>query len=379
MHFSQLGAVAALAAIGQAFLLPPTISKEDSEIVNTLPFDTETPIDGRLVAIECPGCPVYITNIEGQTKAASGRVDSLLRFNFSLEHGDRDQLKLNGVQLYPLDPESISWVEPLTADQLVKTSDGTWAYAATPMLGYEFSAEHLKSSDKDQMDLVAVRIQIVEIDGDFISGFPYINLRLLETPSGKLMIGDVAITDANVSPSKPADGNQECTTLLCKWRAIIADKMSKLKGCGGKRPQQGTGNGALIKGTRPKPIPGHARPRPAHGSHRHHGHHRHRHGGFARSFAKVLRNIVFHVFIPIVIGVFVGITASLVGMVVGHIAIFIWRTLFRRGQRGQYQRVQAEESEAKDDEDSKSLLGHDNPPPVYEDAPAYEEAVVEKV
>jgi len=362
MRFSQLGALGVLAGLSHGFLIPPTISSADKEIVNTLPFDTAAPIDGRLVAIECPGCPVYITNLEGQTKVASGDVDSLLRFNFSLERGDKDHLMLNGVQMYPVDLQMMNMLEPLTADQLVKTSDGTWNYAASPRLGYEFAAEHSKTSDNELLDVVDVTITVVQIGGTLIRGFPHIDLKLVETPSGKLMIGDVAIKEATA----PTHGGQECSTLICKWRAIIAEKMSKLKGCGRKRPQHGAAT--EINGS--KPIhKGDPRPHPHHRPHGHHGH-RHNRGGFA----KVVRNIVFHVLLPIMIGVFVGITASLVGMIVGHMVIFIWRILFRRGQRGQYQRVQAEESESNDDEDSK-----DSPPPVYEDAPAYEEALVEKI
>ena len=75
------------------------------------------------------------------------------------------------------------------------------------------------------------------------------------------------------------------------------------------------------------------------------------------------------------IGVVVGVTTSLIGMVVGHLIVFLWRVLFRRGQRGQYRKVQQEETAAEEDE-TKSFIEHHGPPPTYEEAPAYEEAVV---
>jgi hypothetical protein len=191
------------------------------------------------------------------------------------------------------------------------------------------------------------------------------------------MIGDVAVKEAQT----PSEAGQECTSFLCKWRAIVAAKIAKLKGskgCGGSRAKQESATAIadsapapIVKGGPMKPVKPNYHS--LHGAHRVHRH-RHRHGGFAR----FLRSIVFHVFIPIMIGVVVGIMASLVGMIVGHIAIFIWRMLFRRGERGSCRRVQHEESISKDDEDSKSLLGHDNPPPVYEEAPAYEDAVVDE-
>jgi len=69
-----------------------------------------------------------------------------------------------------------------------------------------------------------------------------------------------------------------------------------------------------------------------------------------------------------------GIVASLVGVIIGQLAIFLWRALFRRNQQpSEYQKVdQVEAAEGK--EDPEALLA----PPVYEDAPAYEEAVNEK-
>jgi len=362
MRFSKLGAVAALGVVSQAFLLPPTITPADNEIVKTLPFEDAVAIDGRVVFIVCPGCPVSITNLFGQTKSAASRVDSKFPFNFSISHGDADQLLLNGHQLYPIDPTSEDFLGALTADQLVKTSAGTWNYAATPKLSYALAIRHpVTSSNNEQLDLVVLNLEILDIGGGPVHGFPAFEIKLLETQSGKLMIGDVEITHAQSPSTEPTDKGQECATTICKWGAIIADKMSKLKGCGGKRPQHGS----------VKPMH-HGHARPTHGAHRGHRHH-HRHGGFAR----FLRSAIFHVFIPILIGVVVGITASLVGMIVGHIAIFIWRILFRRGQRAEYHRVQQEEGVAKDDDDeSKGFLEHDSPPPVYEDSPAYEETVV---
>ena len=107
----------------------------------------------------------------------------------------------------------------------------------------------------------------------------------------------------------------------------------------------------------------------AHGRPHHHGHGHRRHGGFAR----FMRSVVFHILIPILLGVAMGIAASLVGMMVGHLAIFLWRALFRRNQHSEYQKVeQTEAAEGKGD--SEALLA----PPVYEEAPAYEDAVDEK-
>jgi hypothetical protein len=141
-----------------------------------------------------------------------------------------------------------------------------------------------------------------------------------------------------------------------------------LKGCGSKsRPEPA--RVVSFHGKHHGDHGEHSHPRP-HGPHRPYRHH-HKHGGFAR----FLRGVVLHVFIPVLIGIMVGITASLIGMVVGHIAIFVWRLLFRRGQQARYTRVQQDDAVIEESNDeTKSFLDHQGPPPVYPEPPVYTEA-----
>lgn len=352
MHFAQAGTVAALLSLSYSFLLPPTISQADTDIVNTLPFEDATTIDTRVMEINCPGCPA-LPAIEG--KMHMKQPQSMLKLNFSISHENRDQLLLNGLPIYPIEAQSAMLMEPLTAPLMALTTDNKWVQTWTPTLGYSIMVHHpVPYSKQDQMDLVAIHFEIVEVGDKFLSGLSSVDIKLLETPSGKLMIGDAQITQAKSEISKPTDDIHECTTIICKWRAIIADKVSKLKGCGSKaRPSTTKASSEHKK----KPHYGHhSRPnRPF----RHH----HRHGGFARFF----KGIILHVFIPVLIGIMFGITASLVGMVAGHIIVFVWRTVFRRGQRQQYTEVKQQE-----DAEVKSPLNPQSPPPDYK------EAVVEK-
>lgn len=374
MRFSQLGAVAGLAGVSQGFLIPPTVKATDNDIVNILPFDVATDVEGRVVDVLCPGCPVLMTDVRGHSKY-SAPVESLFRFNFSLEHADVDHLLVNGHHIYPVKTVIEDMLKPLEVDQLIKAPQGGWNHVATAETSYLVAVgEPLSTSDERELQLIHVRLEILEMAG--IHGFPFLEVKLLKTPSGKLMIGD-AYTSKSVGHAKGplrTSPTEECTSIICQWRAIIADKISKLKGCGGRRPAH---TGAMSGPTGPFIKPGHgahsskphhARP---HGAHGHHGHHRHRHGRFSR----VIRTIVFHVLVPILIGIVVGITASLVGMIVGHILIFIWRVLFRRGQRAQSCRFQEVPVEKSDDDESRGFLEQESAPPVYEDAPAYEEAV----
>lgn len=368
MHFSSLGVVAAL-AVADAFLLPPEISAADTDIIKTLPFEDAVAIDGRVVQINCPGCPV-INDIED--KMHSTQVDSALKLDFRLVHDEIDRLYLNNLQIYPMSPSAENFLNPLTAAQMIKNYDNAWEYSSTPKLGYAISVSR-PATNQGQLDLVSIHVEILEVADVYLPSMPSVEIKLLETPSHKLMIGDALVMEAITIPAKPKEDEPECTTILCRWRAIVADRLSKLKGCGSKA----------------SPAPA-IQVVPAHDIHGHHGrphhdgkhpdgphrpfrhHHRHRHGGFAR----FLKGLVIHVVIPVLIGVMVGITASLLGMVVGHIAIFVWRILFRRNTpRQQYTKIQQEEGVAEDiTDDTKGLMKHQGPPPVYEEVVIVEKA-----
>ncbi|TVY62898.1 hypothetical protein LSUE1_G006375 [Lachnellula suecica] len=346
MRFSRLNAVAALVGVNSAFLLPPPMTSE----INALPFEDGTATDGRVMELSCPGCPVEITDIAG--KVHSTDAQSVLKLNISISHDGADRLLLNGLPLYPIDPSSEAFMIPLTADQLVKNEDNTWSYVSTPTLGYSLSVKHPVPSNDESLDLVAIHIEIVEVANKFLGGIPSVELKLLQTPSGQLMLGDAEITTPKSAVSEPTDGGQECTTIVCKWRAIIADRLSKLKGCGSKRP-------AHAKGPKHHGHKGQGRPHGRPHGHRPFRHHRHRH-----SLGRLMRNIAIHVLIPIFIGIVVGITASLVGVVVGNVAIFFWRLLFRRNT-AQYTKVAQIDIVAEEGEDDKEAFLE--PPPSYEE------------
>ncbi|KAI9649279.1 hypothetical protein NHQ30_001850 [Ciborinia camelliae] len=365
MRLITFGAGAALATLSQAFLLPPTISKSNGDIVNALPFDAAIQADGRMLAVDCPGCPISAQDIQGGRHDLKGL--NRLMFNFSVSHDNGlDRVLLNGLQFYPIDLESN--LGRLTAPQMIKTSENTWVEAAQPDLGYALRIhEPISYTTQDEINLVIANLDIIEVGNKFVDTVDSIELKILTTPSGKMMIGDAKVTPPPPKShlSDPTDDGQECTTMLCKWRAIIEDKLSALKkGCGGKGP--------AASHSRPQ---GNGRPHP----HGHHGGHddNGRHGGHGRphrfshkhhGITRFLRGVVLHVVIPVTIGIVAGITASLVGMIVGHVVIFMWRLLFRRGSQGSYTKVQQEDVVVEDGiEENKSSIQHQGPPPVYED------------
>ncbi|TAQ84543.1 hypothetical protein B7494_g7121 [Chlorociboria aeruginascens] len=348
MRSTQVGAILAFATTIHAILIPPSVSvsSADRDIVKALPFEASTEIDGRLMTVPCPGCPVIATDVQGS--AHSLQTESMLQLNFSIAHNSVDQLLLNGHQIYPINAHSGSFMEALTAPQLINSPSNTWVEASEPKLGYSLSIRHPATSEQDQLDLVSIKFGIVEVADKFIDGIASVELKLLETPSGKLMIGSAELTPPKSAAAKPSDGEKECATTLCKWRAMLAEKLGKLKGCHSKpRP-------ASAK------YSGHGRP---HTVHRPRPHHRHRNG-----FSRFLRSLVLLVFIPAMVGIVAGIAASLVGMVTGRLIVFVWRTIRSRGSKAAYCKVDQEDVTIDEDDESKSFLDHQGPPPVYEES-----------
>jgi hypothetical protein len=357
MHFTKAGAVTALAGLGQAFLLPPTIHSADSEIVNTLPFEDAVAGEGIGMRLPCHGCPVVFKDTLGRDIATD--VKNTLGLNFEIVHtaeDEEDKLVVNGMQLWPVGI-SASSIEPLTAPQFIYTDESTWDYAAEPQLGYSIFSKAPKLSDDQELYLVQMQLEIVEVGNTFVKGIPAIEISLLRTPSGKLMLGNAVQMEAPVELT-PSDGDQECATALCKWRAILAAKLSVLKGCGRKPAMAPQRPNASNDGPKHHDSRPHRRP---HGAH--HRHHRH-----SQIFFVTLRNIAMNFLLPIAVGVAVGITASLVGMLVGNLIVLVWRVLFRRNQAESdavYEIVIVDES----DDETKSFLVKEpqGPPSSYTD------------
>ena len=361
MRLLHIGASAALLNLGAAFLVPSTISS-DSKSDLTLPFEVSALTDERVVEVNCPGCPVQ-TSSEGLMRWTNA--ESLLRFNVTVARGNTDRLMVNGLQVYPVDTSIDILTATLTADQLIKSPDDSWVYSSTPKLGYALRMRHplTESSEKKHgLGLVSFHLEIIEVGNKFVRGIPSLTVVVVETNSGQLMIGDAHTEVATMvkEASNHPHGKPKCSTLLCKWRAMVTAKTSALKkGCGGKSRPHGLPRPHGIKGG-PNKFP-HHRP---HGSFKQGHHHQRPHHSTA---GRLFQSIAFHIVVPILIGVVVGITASLVGMIVGHIVIFVWRLLFRRGERGQYCRVEQNARPTKVDEETKAFLENQGPPPVYED------------
>lgn len=343
MLFQSSIAVTGFAALSSAFLVPPTIASANSDVVTSLPFDLASEADGRIIKLECPGCPVPFgrTN-DGMTMMMHG-LESELQLDFEVNHlKAADVLTLNGVQLFPINAEFNA--EPLRASQII-TTPNLDSDSATDLfqvgLGYESRIQLVKAPTQDeQLALYSVRIQIVEVSGQWVDGIEAIEMKLISTPAGGLLIADMnKLPTTNPTPALGA----ECTTMICKFRDLLDGKLSQLTPSATGTHGKGKGCHGKSKG-----INRHGRKGGKHtqngSSHRGHGPHHHRHHHRLHRFLHAMKSIALQVLIPVSIGIACGMAASFVGMIVGHAIVFLWRTLYRRGQLPTYTRITEHDS-----------------------------------
>lgn len=345
MLFAGPAIVVSLATIGQAILLPPSISSADADIINNLPYETNS----QTLNLECLHCPVATlqpSTAEPYKVVWVDGIESKLQLNFDIRQGDVDILKLNGVQIYP--PHDLP-LEPLAALQITDDSESINSLGYL-QLGYELGVTPVMKSERDQLELILIRFQIIEIGGKFVDGLESVELKLLKTTTGKLMIWGLE-TAPTTNP-----GGKNCNTLICKLRAILTDKLSHLKpskGCGSKPGSN-------------KSLPASWQPTHGHDDPQRGPHHHNKYQGFSR-LLHAFKRIALRVFIPVFIGIAAGFIASLIGMFVGQSIIFLWHTFYRRCQRGSYSRVQQDETDIGKKDQEKLLLEPQDSPPVYED------------
>jgi len=359
MIFTNLVTVAGLVATSQAFLIPPKIAKIDIVSIDALPFELVGGTFGGVVQVECAGCRQIASEPAEPEDASPLRnvVQDRLSLNISIAGGDK--LLVNDMKIYPAPWDT---VRPLQAAQSSEYSSAV----KDVHIGYSFAIGSPHTTiRKADWKLIDIDFQIIEVDDEFIDGLDNIKIELIQGSDGTIRVASMKTAPTTNPIMQPG---QDCTSLLCQWKAFMADKLSKLKpakGCGKKAG----GVGRPRIGTHPFPedFPKDF-PRPHHKGH-HGGHRHHDHQGM-RGFFHVLKSVVFHIFVPVLIGIAAGITASFLGMVVGSLVVLVWRAVFRRGGQGTYSRVHGVEvdDEEKVDMDIKEpLVEHQGPPPVYEE------------
>ncbi|KAI0385196.1 hypothetical protein F5Y04DRAFT_247119 [Hypomontagnella monticulosa] len=348
MQLTSIFAAAGLAVVtSNALLLPPDIAESDNDMVTTLPIAVEADVsipkiaEAQHLKLKCPGCPVRIPH-HGKVKVVNS-IPSHLELDFSIEPSDNaDRLMLNGYELYPrADPFQnqrilTAAVRPDFTDRRMKRPHhfkGPQPQAIQP-LGFGLQTGTTPSEDeKEALELVELELDIIEVGDVFVSGIPNVQLSMVKTPTGKLMIADIKTVESDTE-SNPMDKQKECTTLICKWKAVIMDKLAGLrnyKGCGGSRrphPKVDENKTEESKAIESEDNKSAWNP-----------HWNGENGHHQKNWGLLFRNIASHILLPIAIGILAGVTSCLLGMLAGTFVVFLWRMATRRGCRRHHKRT----------------------------------------
>ncbi|KAM0280849.1 hypothetical protein ACHAQH_003879 [Verticillium albo-atrum] len=307
MLWKQLTAAAGLAATtAHAFVVVPEISGADKDIVNalpvhdSLPFEiTDSSVETRKLKLDCPGCPIKF-GFDTKTDIKN-HLDLVFTIDAS---GPVDRLLVNDFALYP---KTSSWYSSLRAPQVpdfVKeaTKHHVKGTPRNPQLGYSLSTRPLVKEDADQqLELIQLDFQVIEVGNYFIDGIPNINVKLVKTPAGKLMIGSIDTVETRPADQTP---EEECRTFACKFFKSLKNMRP---GCGRK---QGMGHAGHHDG--------------------HHGHHSHQHMRSHHTWRQLVKMITWGIILPVLVGLVAGVTVSIIGMAFGTAIVCLWRLVVRR-------------------------------------------------
>lgn len=393
MLLRPLLAVAGLSAATHAILLPPGISSHDAEVVEALPFETASLAQTQSLSLDCPGCPPVFKNHHGKPKHHKQH-SSHLELEFSVDRSaETDRLMLNGFELYPnSDPFTNLLVAPQVADKRKHHKDhknhdkhmkgeeehdgdnsrvlpshhkfrpghhGKPKIVEQP-LGFSLQIHPVQKTADDNLDLVLLDLQIIEVGSVFVEGLPNIRVNMIKSPQDDLLIAKIEQT-ASENVSSPKGDGAECTTTLCKLKAIIADKINKMKmhGCAG-----------MMGG---KAGHHHGQSQPA-------GHHDEHYGMFNRpnGWSLFFSKVTSHIILPVLVGLVAGVTVAVVSMLVGTVLVGLFRK-FVRGQSffpqhrcrlhpgGRHHKA-AQMEAAVDEEKSGLMENQEADPPSYDQA-----------
>ncbi|KAL6889222.1 hypothetical protein HDV57DRAFT_525263 [Trichoderma longibrachiatum] len=281
-----------LAAAAAAFVIVPEISEQDENIFKALPVEPETlqlPAEalGQSLDVPCRQC--------------RGR-DARLRLDFAVEDGSR--LMVNGFELYPhADP----WRDDLVAE-VVRAGGGGSSSERT--LGYSLSVLPRARDDEQQLELVDVKLRVIEVGHRFVDDVPVVKVGLIKAPGGEIVIADMQLMPV---PEMP------CDSIWCRAK-------SALKGFGGchkKMPHE-------HKGPHPHPHPHHGPGakeeeedgHPHHPHHHEHKPHRHQRPHHApkeewnseRDWRQLVLSVASHIVLPVLMGITAGVGVAFFAM-----------------------------------------------------------------
>jgi hypothetical protein len=301
MLLKPLTFAAAGLSVASAFLLPPELSESAAELLGAPPFlhpGLLNAAESQVVKVDCPGCPV-----RDSFGDLSIGTPNYLELAFGIDHlPTNDRLVLNGFELYP-HPDPIHFT--LTAPQVAvppeefrgKTAPRLPRWRQLPRpdgvvpteLGFGLEAFPLPTDDKDGLELINVNLQITQVANTIVDGIRNINIRLIKAPNGALIIAGIQETE-----SVSAGSREECTSILCRWKAAVSEQMQRMRG-------------HKCHMSKPGKVQKHGRP-----------HHAHNHGSeksfievHEHSWEQLFKSFNNHILWPVLVGIAAGVSVSM--------------------------------------------------------------------
>ncbi|KAL7792606.1 hypothetical protein V8C37DRAFT_380011 [Trichoderma ceciliae] len=277
----------ALAAAVAAFVIVPEISDKDENIFKALPVEPETfqlPAEALRQSLDVP------------CRQCRGR-DPHLKLDFAVEDGSR--LMVNGFELYPhADP----WRDDLVGEVVRAGGSST-----ERTLGYSLSVLPRAKDEEQQLELVDVRLRVIEVGHRFVNDVPVVKIGLIKATTGEIVISDMQLMAV---PEMP------CSTMWCRAK-------SALKGFGGC-------HGKMQRGPHRHHREGAEGHHPGHHPHHHERpHHKEpeEEWNSQRDWRRLVKNVAAHIVLPVLMGITAGVGVAFLAMfmctVVYRLSMFI--------------------------------------------------------
>ena len=261
---------------------------------------------------------------------------------------DKSTLEINGQPVFSLNTPI---APPTLIAHQVRVSDST---PGRPLrLGYAIEVLPAVPFEHEKGKIIALQLTILDLDGTPVH---------VDTVKIDLLMNVDGLSVAKISniPFAQSPGAMECTTSLCRFRAIVIARVRSMLEAAKARAHAA---GTWVKGgCRGKKNGGSQHGQVA-GGHPHHNHHKHH---MMHRFGHILHQTLRFFIIPALLGVIGGLMASAVGMLVGQSLVYLWFRFHRRGQRGNVRIVEVAVTEDEKD----ALVDAEEFPPQYEDVEA---------
>lgn len=268
----------AFAATAAAILIVPETSDNDDGIFRALPidnsnFDIPATAFDQAIDVPCLQC--------------RGR-DTHLKLDFGIQERS---LVLNGFELYP-------HADPWNGDLSAAVIKGN-GKSDMRRLGYGLAIRPEGIDEDQHLEIVNVEVRIIEVGDRFVDGVPPVTVKLIKSPVGDIMIGNIEVNGAGKKSPEDCD-------MWCRAKGMVHDTWrdvkGKFKGCHGMKPHH-----SHEYGHKSNHGPGKAENKPTDNF---------KHGPLmdkkpAQSFGEVLGHVTAYIIIPVLLGVAAGVGVAL--------------------------------------------------------------------